>query len=884
MKVLCHESCVQVSSPAGRARYDYTKFNGSYDEVWVSGFPLFGFFCSHLCKLMSFTVGIQMRTRLKSVTAFVFLLVMLILAYHQTQAPGIRVDSDLDYAAINSHIDFIARQPHTMGSDANREVRDYIVKHLASLGLRTEVQKTTVVYRHPANKHRNTTIANVENIVARLPGSVIGKDKTGQALVLLAHYDSRPLTPGAADDASGTAAILEVARLMVADPAPAHDVLFVITDGEEMGLLGAQGFFRQHPAAVDAGLVLNLEARGSSGVSTMFETSENNDWLVENLVDSAPDLVADSLSYEIYRRMPNDTDLSISKGEGIAGFNFGFVGGFFDYHAMTDTADNLDQKSLAQQANYLLSVARHFAHLEDWQAGSGNATYFTLWKGQLVRYSEGTAVVIGLTILVIGLWVFIGRTRAAALRLGTSGSGILGILALVTIVSSIFESMINYQFKQDDGIARLISMAEWPLAAYFAVTLGICAWFATVVRRGLELKSAVIIPLVLAGVSFLAGRPWQDAVIMVAVLLPLLLILSRRKNPPDIWSAGLFIWWLLLASLVYLAPNASYMVAFPLLSVLLVRGLVKNTSDCDTDLPLTATLLASLVPLLFLPTFIIMAYLALGSSLPQMIMMVTVTGLLLIWPLVQMIDLTTRGTIGPTIFVLGILATLFVALGRDFDDRHPREQGLFLAVDIDHGQSYWVSPDAKPGTWAGDFLGEDASEFNMHEILPGFEQKAMRRQHPGVLTEPASVSVTRDYGDNGDIELAIRLRSPSNAEYINILFPPDMNIVEAHANGIPVPVPPSRQISTGVAEKPGADKNADNRGGQDWWRWRWYGLPEDGAEIVLRLADDKPVEVKIVEIKYGMPAGVPKRPVDVMARKYTWSDSKVIFQTLRFDP
>jgi len=89
-----------------------------------------------------------MQTWLKSITAFVFLFIMLSLAYHQTQAPGIRADSDLDYTALNKHIDFIARKPHPMGSNANREVHDYIVEHFESLGLSTQVQKTTVVYRH----------------------------------------------------------------------------------------------------------------------------------------------------------------------------------------------------------------------------------------------------------------------------------------------------------------------------------------------------------------------------------------------------------------------------------------------------------------------------------------------------------------------------------------------------------------------------------------------------------------------------------------------------------------------------------------------------------------------------------------------------------------
>jgi hypothetical protein len=823
-----------------------------------------------------------MHPRLESLIALTFLFIMLVFGYLQTQAPAVQAESDLDYARLNQHIDFIAGQPHPMGSDANRVVRDYIVSHFESLGLSTEIQKTTVVYRHPSKTSQNTTIANVENIIARLPGKA--PEREGNALVLLTHYDSRPLTPGAADDASGTATVMEVARLMTADPAPAHDVLFVITDGEEMGLLGAQGFFRQHPAANEVGLVLNLEARGSSGVSTMFETSENNDWLVENLAASAPKLVADSLSYEIYRRMPNDTDMTISKGEGVAGLNFAFVGSFFDYHAMTDTPANLDQRSMAQQANYMLATARHFAQLENWQAGAENVTYFNLWPGQLVIYSKTTAIVIGLLVLGFGLWVFITGLRAKRVRLSTVGSGFLAILTLVSIVSNLFESVISYQFTQTDGIARLISLGEWPLAAYFTVLLGICLWFTVATRRGIRLREVFLIPLFLAVLAILGQRPWADAPITLAVLVPLLFILSRRRNPPDIATAGLVLWWLMAGALLYLAPNASYIAVWPLLSVLLVLGFWKPREEDQSDFLIVPVLLASFVPLLFLAYLVIMAYLALGSTLPQMIMIVCVIGLVLVWPLVQAIAKVGEQKSGYVVFALGILLTLIVMFGGGFDTRHPQEQELFLAVDVDREKQYWVSADATSGSWAGDYIGEQGESFNMDEILPGYRKAAMRREVSFQPVEAASVSVTAEAIGNGRAKLTMQLRSRANAEYINLLFPSDAGIIEAGVNGFDVPVPKYAGPAPGPGGKPDTDKNSDRAGGGDWWRWRWYGLPKEGAEITLLLKDEAPIDMKIVEVDYGMPAGAPTRPENVMARKYTWSDSTVIFQTLQLQP
>ena len=70
-------------------------------------------------------------------------------------------------------------------------MRDYLVQQLTSIGLETQVQRTQ----------------GIENVLARLRGS----DSTGAVLVL-SHYDSVPVGPGAADNGSGVAALLETMR------------------------------------------------------------------------------------------------------------------------------------------------------------------------------------------------------------------------------------------------------------------------------------------------------------------------------------------------------------------------------------------------------------------------------------------------------------------------------------------------------------------------------------------------------------------------------------------------------------------------------------------------------------------------------------------------
>ncbi len=558
---------------------------------------------------------------------------------------------------------------------------------------------------------------------------------------------------------------------MVAGPAPVHDVVFLITDGEEMGLLGAQGFYRQHPKARDVGLVLDFEARGSYGASSMFETSENNAWLIDNLIESAPDLVASSLSYEIYRRMPNDTDMSISKGEGIPGLNFAFVAGLFDYHAMTDSPANLDLDTLAQQANYVLGTAQHFANLETWESSSGDKTYFNLWQGRLVSYSQGVALAIGLLVLVLGLWVFAVAKRAGIIKWGSLGSGFLSMIVLILLVSNLFESMIDYQQTADAGISRLISLGEWPLLAYFVTALGISVWFGSAIKRGLS-KAEVFAPaLLVALLSLMAGRPWIGAVVLLLILVSLMWFMRRRKNTPDIWAAALVLWWLLTALLLYFAPNASYLLVWPLAAVLLgvtlqrSLGLAANGGGRFVGL-----LVASVIPLLLLPPVIVLGYLALGSTLPQGVMIISVLSMLLLWPLIRNIASAANGKAGLVLLGAGLVMTLVVVFGRGFNARHPRGEMLFYAIDVDQQQGFWVSSDARLGSWLDDFLGENASEANITRIMPGYDQDVLIRETALPVFRSAMLEVSSDRLTDAGREISFHLRSPAAAEYINLLF------------------------------------------------------------------------------------------------------------------
>ena len=78
------------------------------------------------------------------------------------------------------------------------------------------------------------------NVIATLRGTV----NPGLVYIVSSHYDSVEAGPGADDDASGTAALLEAARVLAAHPLPAT-VVFASFTGEEGGLLGSREFVRR---------------------------------------------------------------------------------------------------------------------------------------------------------------------------------------------------------------------------------------------------------------------------------------------------------------------------------------------------------------------------------------------------------------------------------------------------------------------------------------------------------------------------------------------------------------------------------------------------------------------------------------------------------------
>jgi hypothetical protein len=245
------------------------------------------------------------------------------------------------------HVEQIAERPHPMGTADHDRVRDYIVDQLTHLGLQPQIQNATAV----GTRYRDA--GHVQNIIARLPST----DQNGKAVLIMIHYDGVEAGPAASDDGAAAAALLETLRALRARKQPlTHDIVALFTDGEEAGLLGAAAFVREHPWAKDVAVVLNFEARGTSGRSFMFETGPGN-LDAARALRSARNATAGSVFATIYRLLPNDTDFSETAVLGLPGLNFAFADGVERYHTSRDDIAHLNPGSLQHHGSQMLAMA-----------------------------------------------------------------------------------------------------------------------------------------------------------------------------------------------------------------------------------------------------------------------------------------------------------------------------------------------------------------------------------------------------------------------------------------------------------------------------------------------------------------------------------------------
>lgn len=608
----------------------------------------------------------------------------------------------------------IARVPHPMGTREHDEVRDMLVTELKTLGLNPSVQPQFGVSRQEGSA------AEVSNIVAEISGS--GKGSTGaKALLLTAHYDSVPNGQGAADDGASVAAILETIRVLKAGPLLKNDVIVVFTDGEEGGLLGAEALLQTGRIQQHIGMVLNFDFRGNSGPILMYETSPNNGKLITGLADAVAQPHANSLMYEIYRRMPNDTDLTVFLRAGIPGMNFAAIENVASYHSDLDRPELMSPDTLQHEGDIMLAMTRHFGNQSLNDLAAPNQVYFDCVGLGLVHYPASWVLPLtALAVLSFGATVFLGR-KTVGLRLDRTAFGATAFLIVSVVAAS--------------GCHM--------------------AWIA--IRSLFPAVHVMLEP-------YNSGWYWLAfAALAVALFVILQSALKRWISGWEMGFGAALVWCLLLIGTTIEMPGATFLLLWPLLAVLF--SWLATFSRWGRTLSIgrnTLLLVLGAAPgmILFAPQIDMLA-LGLGTSMIAVPILFLALLLGLLAPLSS--TLAQRFVLPGFAFAAVFTSLTGAALTAGFDAEHPSPDSLFYTKNAASGKAYWLSSDRILDSWTQSYFPGETHRRAVLELFDSPSLKFWASPAPDVNLPAPTIEVLRDETAAGVRTLTIHAKTLRNA-------------------------------------------------------------------------------------------------------------------------
>ncbi len=616
------------------------------------------------------------------------------------------------------HVLAIAQRPHPIGSAEHDRVRDYLVAQLSNLGLGPQIQNATGVGTRYADAGR------VQNILARMPGS----QKGGPAVLLVAHYDSVEAGPGAADDSAGIAAILETIRALRAGAPLMHDVIVLFTDGEESDMLGAAAFVREHPWAKDTAMVLNFEARGTSGRSLMFETGPSN-LDTTRVLRTVPGVTAGSLFTTIYRTMPNDTDLSELALLGTPALNFAFGDGADRYHTSHDDVAHLNVGSLQHHGQQALALARAFANGPLPRRRTGDAVFFDFPGVGLVVYSEKWAIPLALLAAALTLVVIV-RSRRETTRFGRD--------ALLSATATVGAVVLSAAAAYLAGLILSFLHATLPWG-------GAPAW------SPLYWAAVALLSLVISTASYV--------------------VLRRRGSVNGLHAGALLAWTLLSLATAAIVPGSSYLFTWPTLVVALAalfpdgRGLLttKGIAMCIAAL-VTAGLL---IPIAYLIGAVFLGVTAAGGIITAAIIA------LIAWLLMPLLEIVCDGARWSTPLICTAAALVLVGIGAltvRASDVHPVPSMLIYAIDADSLDAWLASraSTARADAWTRTSLGlfTQGPEWIAHMFL--YPTAIVARRVPFLPLPQPTIDILSDSTTSDGRQLSLRVQTAADATMLGI--------------------------------------------------------------------------------------------------------------------
>ncbi len=419
----------------------------------------------------------------------------------------------------------IAREPHITGTPENARVRDYIAARMQALGMEVSTSTGVVGERGTAKRNRWTGRADPPATLTNVIGVLPGRNRSLPAVLLMSHHDTVWGSPGAADDTAGIAVSLEVARAIKAGGGAERDLVVLVTDAEELGLEGAKQFFAEHPLRSRVGAVINMEARGGGGRTTLFQTSGDNGNAVALFADVAGRPGGSSLAAYIYSVLPNDTDLTPVLAGPYTAYNFAFIGRSGLYHSPLATPARLDQGAVQDMGAQVLELSRALLNAQAMPAPAPDAVFFDLFGRIMLTYPAWA----GWIMLIVATGA-LGLTARAQPDLRALGGG-AGRMAGLLLVAAVLYYLLNLLSGADGPTNYYDRLAAIPRLEAMVALGGMAA---ALVLLGGALSSAgkagAALPLLLIAAAAQAMAPTAAYFIVIPVMLAALALLSLERS------------------------------------------------------------------------------------------------------------------------------------------------------------------------------------------------------------------------------------------------------------------------------------------------------------------------------------------------------------------
>ena len=744
-----------------------------------------------------FTPTTKNRTTLCSVLALIILLVSF--SIWDSQPPS-SLSSSVDKSEFSlpqaqQQLAQITQERHPIGSEAHDVVRDYLVSEIKALGLQPEVQSTFSVFE------KGTASGQVQNIVVRLAG----KNPTNKALLLVAHYDAVPNSFGAGDDGVSVISILQTLKALKNQPQLDNDVIVLLSDGEEAGLLGASGFVESHPWLKDVGMLLNFDNRGNSGPVLMFETSLGNGKLIAGLADSVKHPVSNSLMYEVYKALPNDTDFTVFRGKNIPGLNFAMIQNISSYHTRYDKSELISPASQQQQGEMMLKLTKYFGNQDLSNLTSENHVYFNFPLIGLIHYSENFALPLAGLIFALAMLVLWLERKELKIRL-----------------KSVF--ITPFLFLLSAAGVALLAQQMWNLVFKFAPSY--------LIMRDSDPSHLYLLAVFLLSMT---------------VFFKIQKLFFRWFNAKELAFGAVIIWLLLLILTSWKFSGASFLFAWPILFVLLAR-LVLNLvaiNKTETYAPWIMLSGSTFAILLFSP-LLLLFNIALGFHLlgVPVFLLILLLGLLL--PFIFWIFERLRSLVLVLVSVI-LIASAALATA-NFHQSFPVPSQLMYVAMPQSQQFYWMVPHKNLDRTNMPVFTEQSKYKTMPEIYgkntPRAEREYWVDKAPDANIAAPLVTLISDQA-LGDIrEIVLHISSPAKAASTRITFD-DVSLINITLQGKVLPINKKTPVNWGI---------------------NIHAMSENGVELRFQVPKkmNKPMSIHVVDMFYTLPVQSKNLPIPTL--------------------